>query len=102
MYDAKTNIIQRLNGCTPFDQVVPKGTVQTLKAEMPIEIVLSSIVKAHGLKPGQDCRVLDYTVTPDGVIVKFHKGEFDRVRTTTAAIADLFTDGQAEGPFDGE
>lgn len=102
MYDSKANIIQRLNGCTPFDQVVPKGTVETAQATMPVEIVLGSIVKAHGLTPGKDCRILDYTVTPDGITVKFHKGEFGKSRLVSGKIAELFTDGQADVPFDGE
>ena len=102
MYDSKASIINRLNGCTPFEHVVPKGTVETKKAEMPVEIIMASIVKAHGLTPGKNCRILDYRVTPDGVTVKYHQGEFGKTRLVTDAIAELFTDGQAETPFDGE
>ena len=102
MYDSKANVIARLNGCSPFDQIVPQGTVETCKAEMPVEIVLGSIVKAHGLKPGVDCNILDYTVTPDSVIVKFHKGKFGKATMVSAAVAELFTNGQAAPAFDGE
>jgi hypothetical protein len=102
MYNNKANVIQRLNGCTPFDQIVPQGTIEEAKATMPVELVLASIVKAHGLKPGADCAIRDYVVTPDGITVMFHKGKFAKSRLVSPAIAELFTDGQAEPTFDGE
>jgi hypothetical protein len=99
-YNSKDAIIQRLNGCTPFDVVVPKGPVETKQAMMPIEIVLKSILKAHGLAPGTDCQVLDYATTPDGVKITFNKGEFGKDKIVSDKLADLFTDGQAEPNFD--
>lgn len=95
----KHAIIQRLNRCTPFHVVRPQSTVTEETASMPIEIALESIVKSHGLEPGKDCMVLDYTVTPDAIKVIFQKGKFGVEQLVSSKIAALFTDGEANTPF---
>lgn len=88
----RTEILRRLNKLSPFQSLVPESNLSQDEIEMPIELILRSIVNTMDAKPGENCKITDFVVTGDGVKMTLQRGTFSKETLAPRKAIDLFTD----------
>ena len=98
MYEkTKTQILEGINGTNAWMQAEFVGPIQQQEIKLPTEMILKSVIDSlEGLKPGIDCLVSDYRVTPNSITLVINKGGVKKVRTIPNAVVDMFSKEQED------
>lgn len=72
----KKEIIERMNGENAFVRLIPKKAGESKISETDIVVLLDTVVREAGLKPGETCKVTDFSCSDGGLKVSYQTGEF--------------------------